>query len=455
MYKKLIRKQTKREEQPILKDNQEIENNKNDTIKKVGLTKVRKVKDGIANGFTFLSSTVGILVLLVLIVFIFKNGIGLLKPSLVTGDYYSQNYSVKTDDNIDYNLGDFMDPNISEISFSNVWGIGFKNQQNKEGNMEVVIAYIDANSPVHQLVQSATNIAEPLKVGFTIDNAVLIDSNGQYILTATRDGADVMVNNFNKGVGILSLNASTGGGGIRGSLLTTLLLIVLTLVVALPIGIITAIYLHEYAPQNRFTNVIRALIDMTNGIPSIVFGLVGALVFIPFMNTIIGSNGGSIASGALTLTIILLPTIIKTTEESLKMIPNSYRQASLALGASRTQTVFKVILPNAIGGLLTATLLSIGRIIGESAALIYAVGTVIKDTVSITDRSTSLAVHIWSMMAGENPNFELASAIAILILLIVFILNITVKIISRRVDKTRITEKKEKRSGKSFKSINT
>jgi phosphate transport system permease protein len=241
----------------------------------------------------------------------------------------------------------------------------------------------------------------------------------------------------------LQFQSSVGGGGIRGSLLTTLLLIALTLVIALPIGIISAIYLHEYAPQNKFTDIIRSLIDMTNGIPSIIFGFVGAIVFIPMMNGIIGSQGGSIASGALTLTIILLPTIIKTTEESLKTIPLSYRQASLALGASQTQTVFKVVLPNAIGGLLTATLLSIGRIIGESAALIYAVGTVIKDTVAINERSTSLAVHIWSIMAGENPNFELASSIAILILVVVFILNITVKLISSRADKTKVRVLKE------------
>lgn len=218
----------------------------------------------------------------------------------------------------------------------------------------------------------------------------------------------------------------------------TLYLIVLTLAIALPLGISAAIYLHEFAKQNQFTRIIRTMIDITTGIPSIIFGLVGAIVFIPMMNQTIQSNGGSIASGALTLTIVLLPIIIKTTEESLKVIPDSYRMASLALGASRSQTTFQVILPNAVRGILTATLLSIGRIIGESAALIYAVGTAIKDSVAMNEKSTSLAVHIWSLMSGENPNYELSCAISIIILLIVGIISLGVKVISRNINKMEV-----------------
>lgn len=421
---------------------------KNEVNKSKPLTKKRQIKDIIANGITFLSSTFGIVILLALLIFIFSNGIKLLKPSLITSNYHAQTYTVKTDKSQSYQLNGFENPNIKNTYFSSIWGIAFMEKQNKEGNNEVVVAYIDNNSPVKKLVQVANNELDLIKVGFTVNSVTLVDELGEYILVSTRDGASIIANSFDKGIEILQFQASSGGGGIKGSLITTILLIILTLVIALPIGIISAIYLHEYAPQNKFTNAIRSLIDMTNGIPSIIFGFVGALVFIPMMNGIIGSQGGSIASGALTLTIILLPTIIKTTEESLKTIPVCYRQASLALGASETQTVFKVVLPNAIGGLLTATLLSIGRIIGESAALIYAVGTVIKDTVAINERSTSLAVHIWSVMAGEKPNFELASSIAILILIVVFILNITVKIISSKVDKTKIRKSKVKNNGK-------
>jgi len=436
----------------VKKTNNEIisENDIKEVINKENpLTKKRKVKDAIANGFTFVSSTFGFIILGALLIFIFRNGIKLLKPDLIVSDYHAHNYTVKTDENEVYHLGGFVDPQKKDSYFSKNWGISITEKKNREGGIDVVINHIDKHSPVKQLVQAATNEKDLIKVGQAIDSITLMDENGDYILVSSREGAEVIINALDRGVEVLQFQSSVGGGGIRGSLLTTLLLILLTLVIALPIGIISAIYLHEYAPQNKFTDIIRSLIDMTNGIPSIIFGFVGAIVFIPMMNGIIGSQGGSIASGALTLTIILLPTIIKTTEESLKTIPLSYRQASLALGASQTQTVFKVVLPNAIGGLLTATLLSIGRIIGESAALIYAVGTVIKDTVAINERSTSLAVHIWSIMAGENPNFELASSIAILILVVVFILNITVKLISSRADKTKVRVLKEKKNGKS------
>lgn len=140
-------------------------------------------------------------------------------------------------------------------------------------------------------------------------------------------------------------------------------------------------------------------------------------------------------SGALTLTIMLLPTIIKTVQESLKVIPDGFRSASLALGASKTQTIFKVILPNSIGGILTAIVLSIGRIIGESASLIFALGTVIKDKISLIGNGTSLAVHIWVLMGGEKPNFEASCAIAIVILLIVLLLSLTIKILERKLNK--------------------
>ncbi|MDD3107190.1 MAG: phosphate ABC transporter permease PstA [Bacilli bacterium] len=264
---------------------------------------------------------------------------------------------------------------------------------------------------------------------------VMTNEDKEYLLILARSGAEEMVATLDRATVIIDMIATSGGGGIRGSLITTLYLIGLTLAIALPLGISAAIYLHEFAKQNRFTNSIRTMIDITTGIPSIIFGLVGAIVFIPMMNQTIHSQGGSIASGALTLTIVLLPIIIKTTEESLKVIPNSYRMASLALGASRSQTIFKVVLPNAVSGILTATLLSIGRIIGESAALIYAVGTVIKDNIAINEKSTSLSVHIWSLMSGENPNYELSCAISIVILLLVGVISLCVKLISRKMNK--------------------
>ena len=230
------------------------------------------------------------------------------------------------------------------------------------------------------------------------------------------------------------------GGGIRGSLLSTLYLIGLTLTIVMPIGIIAAIYLALYAKQNTFIKILRSLIDMISGIPSIIFGLIAIIIFIPIVSGITKNNGGSIISGALTLSVMLLPTVIRTTEEAINNIPKSYQSASLALGASETQTTFKVILPNALPGILTSILLCIGRIIGESAALIFAIGTAIQDQIDISKGSTTLAVHIWSVMSGENPNYGQACAISLIILMIVLILNILVKLVSKKLNKFEVKQ---------------
>ncbi|MGN1278217.1 MAG: ABC transporter permease subunit, partial [Candidatus Onthovivens sp.] len=137
------------------------------------------------------------------------------------------------------------------------------------------------------------------------------------------------------------------------------------------------------------------------------------------------------------MTIILLPIIVKTTSESLSTVPSNYMNGSLALGASKTQTIFKVILPNALPGILSSTLLSIGRIIGESAALIFVMGTSIEDSINIFSGATSLSLHIWSITKSENPNYEIASAISIIILLLVFAMSVSVKIVNYRVMKKR------------------
>jgi phosphate transport system permease protein len=135
---------------------------------------------------------------------------------------------------------------------------------------------------------------------------------------------------------------------------------------------------------------------------------------------------------------MLLPTIIKTTEESILNIPEGYKLSSHALGASETQTTFKVILPNAIPGILTSILLSVGRIIGESAALIFAIGTAIQDDVSLFKGSSTLAVHIWTVMSGENPNYGMACVISLIILIVVLILNILVKLVCKKLNKFEV-----------------
>ena len=227
----------------------------------------------------------------------------------------------------------------------------------------------------------------------------------------------------------------TPGGGIRGSLVSTAYLILVSLLIALPIGIASAVYLSEMAKKNKVNTAIRTGIETLTGVPSIVYGLMGVSVLFP-ITAAMGAKTTNILLGALTMAIILLPTIIRSTEEALRVVPQGLRDASLSLGASQTQTIFKITLPCAMPGILSGILLSIGRVVGESAALIYTMGTFINDQPGLLKQGTSLAVHIWSVMSGEQPNFELACAISIIILIFVLILNLTVKLLSRRLQKS-------------------
>jgi phosphate transport system permease protein len=247
-----------------------------------------------------------------------------------------------------------------------------------------------------------------------------------------------MVTELDSSNSIYEIEVITQGGGIGGSVITTLWLIGLTLIIAIPLGLGAALYLNEFAPKNQFTRAIRSLIETLTGVPSIIFGLLGVAIFIPLTVALTDATGGNLISGALTLSVILLPVVIRTTEESLKVVPDDYRQGSLALGASKAQTTFKLIVPNALPGIIASILLGIGRIVGESAALIFAIGTVVKDEITITGKSTSLAVHIYSMMTDEPANIELSSTIAIIILAIVLVLNLLIKLISTQVMKGKL-----------------
>ena len=395
----------------------------------------RKFKDLLLQIITYLFSSFGIIILGAIFVFIFVKGGSTLSFNMIKGDYYQEVYNVKYENK---NTIDLEYKEINNAFYSSRWGIALSDGTNNAGENVVYVSYIDASSPIKSMKNQSNNESIILQKGYIVTKIVLTDEEDNMIVAISKYKAEKMINQINKGVTINDMQLTTSGGGIRGSLITTFILIGLTLIIALPIGIGGAIYLSEYAKSNKFTAIIRTMIDMSSGIPSVVFGLVGMVIFIPFMNVTIESNGTSIAAGALTMAIMLLPIIIRTTEESIRAIPQSYRHASLALGASKTQTIFKVVIPNALGGILTSTLLSIGRIIGESAALIYVMGTAIKDDVFINKNSTSLAVHMWSIMAGDNPNYAQASAIAIIILFIVLLLNILVKVIVKKFNKFEV-----------------
>lgn len=394
---------------------------------------MKKTKDNLLNIITYGFSSFGIIILMLIVYFIFSNGLSSLSLELLTNDYASITYNGKLEEDI--NFTQFNNPNLKQGYFSSRWGIVLEDELDNQNNKIVVVRYIDKKSPLRNMNDISSNNILRIDEGMMVEKIILKDINGDVIITLTKDGAKNIINNMDKGYTITDMLTRTEGGGIKSSLITTLYLIFLTLIISIPLGVASAIYLNEFTKNNIFTRLLRSMIDMISGIPSIIFGLVGAVVFIPIMDKLINSDGGSIASGALTLALMLLPIIIRTTEEGLKIVPDNLRQASLALGGSKVETVFKVVLPNAFSTILTAVLLSIGRIIGESAALIYAVGTVISDNVSINSKSTSLSVHIWSLMSGENPNFEVSSAIAIIILVIVFVLSILVKIVSKKINK--------------------
>ncbi len=388
-----------------------------------------RVKDSILKTVTYGAAFISLFALLSILGYVFAKGAHLLNLDLITHDYKAVNHIAEMVEGVmicdcepDQRLDD-------DIYYSSTWGVGFKDDTNLEGNIVVVVAYVHPDSPLNQLVNRGVS-EEYLDLDVD-DTLIRIAFEGQPS-TLSRYGAKRMIDDFDAMETFRELEFQTSGGGIRGSIITTLYLIGLTLVFALPVGIGAALYLNEFAPKTRLTRLIRSFIETLTGVPSIIYGLMGLAIFVPMTVRLTDATGGNIISGALTLAVILLPVVIRTTEESLKVVPDDYRHASLALGASRTQTTFKVVLPNASAGILTATLLAIGRIIGESAALVFAIGTSIKDDITLTGKSTSLAVHIWAMMSDEPANVELSSTIAIIILIIVLSMNISIKFLSKR-----------------------
>lgn len=203
------------------------------------------------------------------------------------------------------------------------------------------------------------------------------------------------------------------------ALINTLITIVVTLLIVVPIGIFSAVYMTEYAKRgNKLVKVVRLMSETLSGIPSIVFGLFGYLFFV-----VACKFDYSLLAGSLTLAIMVLPTIMTTTEEALRSIPDSYREGSFGLGAGKLRTVFRVILPSAIPGILAGVILSIGRIIGETAALIYTAGSVAKVPDSLMGSGRTLAVHMY-VLFNEGLSMERAYGTAVILLLLVLAVNL-------------------------------
>ena len=228
-----------------------------------------------------------------------------------------------------------------------------------------------------------------------------------------------------KGFSVLSLNFLISSpedmgrsGGIFPTLIGSAILPILAIVIAGPLGVLTSVYLCEYTRETRITKIIRFATDCLSGIPSIIFGLFG---FIFFVETL--GFGWSILSGGLTLAVMVLPTIIRTSEEALRAVPQSYREVSFSLGASRWHTVKKVVLPNALPGIVTGIMLSIGRSISETAAVIFTAGSSLRLPTSLFDSTRTMAVHFY-ILAREGISNENAYGTAAVLIIAVLSINL-------------------------------
>jgi phosphate transport system permease protein len=226
---------------------------------------------------------------------------------------------------------------------------------------------------------------------------------------------------------------STLNVSLMPALINTVIMTLISLLIAAPIGIFSAIYLVEYAKRgNRFVSVIRITAETLSGIPSIVYGLFGLLFFVTTLGW-----GMSLLAGAFTLSIMILPLIMRTSEEALKAVPDSYREGSFGLGAGKLRTVFKIVLPSAVPGILAGVILGIGRIVGETAALIYTAGTVAeiprgKDF--LFDSTRTLSVHMYAL-TSEGLYVNQSYATAVVLFIIVVLINWLSGFIAKRLSK--------------------
>lgn len=229
---------------------------------------------------------------------------------------------------------------------------------------------------------------------------------------------------------LFSLHYTSENASLMPALVNTVSMTLLSLIIAVPLGIFAAIFLVEYAKRgNRFMGIIRLTTETLSGIPSIVYGLFGMLFFV---NTL--GWGFSLLAGAFTLSIMILPLIMRTTEEALKAVPDSFREGSFGLGAGKLRTVFRIVLPSAIPGILAGVILAIGRIVGETAALMYTAGTVANIPSSVMGSGRTLAVHMYNL-ASEGLYMDQAYATAVVLLILVVGINALSSVIAKRLTK--------------------
>ena len=215
-------------------------------------------------------------------------------------------------------------------------------------------------------------------------------------------------------------------GGVFPAIVGTAYVVLIAILVATPIGVFAAVHLAEYSRMGMLVGVIRYAVNTLAAIPSIIFGLFGYTFLVIYLKL-----GWSVLSGGLTLAIMILPTIMRTTEEAVKTVPLSYREGSLALGATKWQTIRLVVLPNALPGILTGIILSIGRSVGETAAVLLTAGSSLQVPQSIFDPVRTLSLHLY-LLAFEGISFEKAYATATVLMIMVFITNFLISFIIQK-----------------------
>jgi len=385
--------------------------------------KNRKISDIIVTCLVSLSAFATASILVIIVAFIFSNG-----WSLISWDFLSRDavdtlriVHFESDYQATANIVTIGDDQVIEID-----AIGLTLEMNDE--YQIIIRDVDRNSPARYALDNADQVF-PVRRGQVLEgiNANRIDRD-----IVPLDEVAAMFLGYSN----FTLRVRQLGGGILPMIVSTLMLIFTTLAIATPVSLLAAIYMVEYAKQGRIVSSIRFAVEILAGLPSVVHGLFGMLFFAGILGL-----GMSILTGALTMTILLMPIMIRSTEEALKTVPLSYREASLALGANKIQTIRKVILPSALPGITVGIILAIGRIVGESAALLFTLGTVARfpqnpatGNLSIFEFGATMTLRAF-IEVQEAGNIEMAAAIGIVILVIVFTLNMFSKFITKKFGK--------------------
>lgn len=229
---------------------------------------------------------------------------------------------------------------------------------------------------------------------------------------------------------LFSLKYTSTNVSLFPAMVNTISMTALALLLAVPLGIFSAIYLVEYAKKgNRFVGIVRITAETLSGIPSIVYGLFGMLFFVTTFKW-----GLSILSGAATLAIMILPAVMRTSEEALKSVPDSFREGSFGLGAGKLRTVFRIVLPSAVPGILSGVILAVGRIVGETAALMYTAGTVAEIPSNVMGSGRTLSVHMYAL-SSEGLHINQSYATAVVLLIVVILINAVSTFIAKRITK--------------------